>query len=466
MRLTTTANRSAAPKWTSATGVVANRQRRRGSAVGTVVALLVGFGLVGVGPASAVSSRDFAVRISPSSVTLAPGSSASLRVSVVRGRRFRSALTYRVTSTLPSVGTSISLASGGANVALAVAPGANSATGQVIVRATGGRRTRTVIGTVRIVAPPAPTTTPPPVLPPPTAAPVPTGDFTISVDQPLVAMVTGGSAVVGVFVNPLGGYSGSPRFEVSGLPTGVTGAFVSPSSRTGTNLVLSASLGSARGDLPIVIRGIDGEKVRQVPVLLRISPVGPFALSAAFDPPRSAPGGSATLKVQLVSAGGFPIPEVELTVTGLPNGATLTPPAVRTNTSATFLLTFASTTPSGDYSVSVRGVSGTFIQGLSPVITISAKPLVTLATFDTAVTPGGVANYQIIYSPVGGIPTPSYTVTGTPAGASNTVLTAVDGRMFVVVTTTASTPKGVYNMALNAQSGTQITQVPFILRVV
>ncbi len=431
-----------------------------------VMLLAVGlFGVIGVAPASALSSKDFALRLSPTSVTLTPGSAATMRVTVVRGRRFRSALTYRVSSTLSTVGTSIGLVSGGANVALAVSPSATTARGQVAVTVTGGGRRRTVVGTIQIAAPatpPAPT--PPPQLP--TAPPVPAGDFTISVDQPLVTMVTGGSAVIGVFVNPLGGYTGAPRFEVIGLPAGVTGAFINASSRTGTNLVLTAALGAARGDLPIVIRGIDADKVRQVPVVLRISPVGPFALSAAFDPPRSAPGGSATLKVQLVSAGGLPIPEVDVTVAGLPNGATLTPPLVRTNSTATFLITFASTTPSADYTVFVRGVSGPYIQGLSPVITISAKPLVTLATFDASVNPGGAASYQIVYSPVSGIPTPAYTVTGTPAGASNTILTAADGRMFVVVTTTAATPKGVYNMALNAQSGTQITQVPFILRVV
>lgn len=441
----------------------AARQGGTDVVVGLVIASFVGLALLGVAPASAVSARDFSLRLSPASVSLTPGSSATLRVAVNRGRRFRSALTYRVTSALPTVGTAVQLAPGGASVTVAVAAGATGALGQVSVSATGGGRTRTVIGTVRIIAPAGPQVTPPP---PPPAAPLPSGDFTVSVDQPLVNMVTGGSAVIGVFVNPTGGYTGAPRFEVVGLPTGVTGAFVNASSRTGTNLVLAAALGAARGDLPIVIRAVDGDKVRQVPVVLRISPVGPFALSAAFDPPRSAPGGAATLKVQLVSSGGLPIPEVEVTVTGLPNGATLTPPSVRTNSFATFQITFASTTPSADYTVFVRGVSGPYIQGLSPAITISSKPLVTLATFDTSVTQGGVANYQIIYSAVGGITTPSYTVSGTPSGASNTILTTSDGRMFVVVTTTGSTPKGVYNMALNAQSGTQITQVPFILRVV
>jgi hypothetical protein len=240
---------------------------------------------------------------------------------------------------------------------------------------------------------------------------------------------------------------------------------VNSSSRTGTNLVLTAALGAARGDLPIVIRGIDGDKVRQVAVLLRVAGVGPFAMAAAFEPPRSAPGGSATLKVQLVSAGGLPIPEVEVSVGGLPNGATLTPPVVRTNTTATFLITFASTTPSADYTISVRGVSGQYVQGLSPVITVSSKPLVTLATFDTSVAQGGSAQYQIIYSQVGGIPAPAYTVTGTPAGATSTISSTIDGKLFVVITTSAATPKAAYNLALNAQSGTQITQVPFILRV-
>lgn len=56
-------------------------------------------------------------------------------------------------------------------------------------------------------------------------------------------------------------------------------------------------------------------------------------------------------------------------------------------------------------------------------------------------------------------------VTGTPAGATSTITSTIDGKLFVVITTSAATPKAAYNLALNAQSGTQITQVPFILRV-
>lgn len=433
--------------------------------VAVLVATLFGSVLVAASPASAVSSRDFSLRLTPSVVSLNPGASASLRVSIVRGRKFRSSLTYRVSSTLPTIGTSVQLARGGASVSVAVSPQATGALGQVLVTATGGGRTRTALATVQIVAPALPPPAPVPPAPAPTVAPPVVGDFTVSVDQPILSMVTGSSAVLGVFVNPISGYTGSPRFEVAGLPAGVTGSFVNASSRTGTNLVLTAALGAARGDLPIVIRGIDGDKVRQVAMLLRVAGVGPFAMAAAFEPPRSAPGGSATLKVQLVSAGGLPIPEVEVSVGGLPNGATLSPAVVRTNTTATFLITFASTTPSADYTISVRGVSGQFIQGLSPVITVSSKPLVTLATFDTSVAQGGSAQYQILYSPVGGISTPAYTVTGTPAGATSTISSTVDGRLFVVITTSAATPKAAYNLALNAQSGSQITQVPFILRV-
>jgi hypothetical protein len=444
------------------------RGSRTGRAVVVAIAFLsMVFGSVAftASPAAALSSRDFSVRLSPTGVSVSPGSAATVRVVVVRGKKFRSRLNYRVSSTLPTVSTSIQLTASGPVVTLAVAPNATGALGQIVVTATGGGRVRNAIGTVQIVAP----VTPPPVAPPPvppSVAPVPAGDFTISVDQTTVNMVTGGSAVVGIRVNPTGSYTGSPRFEVAGLPAGISGAFVVPSSRTGTNLVLTAALNSARGDLPIVIRGVDGDKIRQVPVLLRIAGVGPFAMSAAFDPPRAAPGGSTTLKVQLISVSGLPIPEVDLTVGGLPAGATLSPPVIRTSSTATFQITFAAGTAAGDYAIPVRGVSGTFTQGLNPVITISAKPLVTLAAADLTIAQGGSATYPIVYSPVSGIPTPSYTVTGAPAGSSNTIFTAADGKQSIIVSTTASTPKGVYTLTLNAQSGTQITQVPFVLRVV
>jgi hypothetical protein len=429
----------------------------------TVCTALLGFGVIAAVPASALSARDFSVRIVPNSVALTAGGSATLRVSVVRGRRFRSALAYRVDSYVNGLSSGVSLSSRGATVSVFAASNAPTTSGRLVVTVTGGGKSRQAVALVRVTG----ATAAPPVVAPtaPTTLPAVVGDFTVAVDQPILTVNTSATSVLGVFVNPSGGYTGAPSFEVTGLPAGVTGSFVNPSSKTGTNLVITASSAVPRGDYPIVVKGTDGGRVRQVSAVLRVTSFGPFTLTTAFDPVRAAPGGTTTLKVTVNSVGGAPVPEVDLTL-GLPAGVTATPATIRTNGTAQFVLTFATGLIEADYVFNVRGVSGPNQSIVSVAIRVSPKPFVTLTSTDISVTPGGVATYEIKYTPVAGLPTPSLVVRNTPANANNVILTSADGRQFVQVTTTATTPKGVYNMKLDAQSGAAVTSVDFILRVV
>ncbi len=427
----------------------------------TVVTALVGFGVGTAQPAGAVASRDFSVTFVPKSVTLNAGGSAALRVSVVRGRKFRSALTYRVESTINGLSSGVSLSSRGASVSIAAAPTTPTTSGQVIVTVTGGGRSRRAVASVQINGAP----TPPVTQAPPTTAPPVVGDFTVAVDAPTFSINTGATSVVGVFVNATGGYNGAPTFEVTGLPAGVTGSFVVPSSKIGTNMIVTASLAVAKGEYPIVVKATDGARVRQASLVMKVTSFGPFTLTAVADPLRAAPGGTTTLRVTVNSVGGAPIPEVELSLL-LPAGVTATPATIRTNSTAQFALTFATGLIEADYVTVVRGVSGSNTAALSTAIRVSPKPFVSLVATDISVNPGGVATYEIRYTPVAGLGAPSFVVKGTPANATNAILSASDGRQFVQVTTTATTAKGVYNLKVDAQSGAAITTLDFVLRVV
>jgi hypothetical protein len=428
-----------------------------------LVAVVAGLGFVGAPPANAVAARDFSVVLSPSTVTVNAGGSTTARVRVIRGRKFRGAFTYRVINKLSGVGTTLQLAPGGASISVTAASTAASLTGQIAVQVTAGGRTKQASLDVQVIGVPATPT--PPV--PPTTKPAPTtGEFSITVDQSTVALLTGATAVVGVFVNASGGYVGSPTFAATGAPVGITTSFLNPSSPFGTNMIVTASPQALRGEYPIVVTGTDGSRVRQATVLVKVSAANPFTLVASFESARTAPGTTVNLKVAVVAAAGSPAPDVDISISGIPSG-TSTPAVIRTSTSATFIVTFGTSVADTDVIVAVRGVSGTYAASTQASIRVSARPQVSLSTTDLSVAPTGTALYEILYTASNGIPTPSYVVKGTPAGAQSSIFGDVaTGRLYVRVVTTAATPKGVYPMVLETQSGTVVTPIAFTLRVV
>jgi hypothetical protein len=418
--------------------------------------------------AEALTSRDFSVSVSPASVTLSAGQSAQVRVSVRRGSKFKSAVKFRFDN--PLVGVTASPAApatkSGLTVNLISSAAAPTQAGSIRVVVTGGGRTRSTTLNLLINGAPAVTTPPATTPPPATVAPI-VGDFSMTLDPTLQFTITaGGSATVGVFVNATGGYSGAPKFDLVGLPTGVLANFVNPSSKFGTNLVLTASSTAARGIYPLTIRGIDGDKVRTVSTVMTVRVLGDFAITAVFDPTRAAPGSTANVKVQLgLAAGAVQIPDVDLTLNGLPPGATFTPATVRSNSTATFAITFPVGLAEGTYAINVRGESGSIIRSTSPAIVVSAKPLVSLTPASLSVAKGAVAQFEILNTPVAGIGQPAYTSTSTVAGSTLSIVTTLDNRRFLQVTTTASTPAGTYTIALNATSGSATTVVNVQLSV-
>ncbi len=432
----------------------AKRLNRRGSVVLAALTVLAGLGVAAPTRAEALTSRDFSVSASPRDLTLQAGQSASFRVSVRRGSKFRSALRFAVDN--PFVGvtaTPVGASSRGAGVNVLVSPTAPGQTGQLRVVVTGGGRTH--IASVNLLvngAAPVATTPPPP---PASTVPAVVGDFAIALDPPAQFTINAGaSATVGVFVNPVNGYTGAPRFELVGLPAGVIGNFVNPSSRSGTNLILTAASSAARGIYPITVRAVDGDKVRIASTVMTIRVLGDFAIAAAFDANRAVPGSPAQLKVTLGLAAGFvQIPDVDITVNGLPPGSIVSPTTIRTSSTATLSVTFPAGTAEGNYSVNVRGESGSIIRTAVTIVLVSAKPLVSLTPASLSIAKGGQATYEILYTAVPGIGTPALSTPAPPAGLTYSITTNLDGRRFLEVKTTAATAAATYTIPVTATSG-------------
>jgi hypothetical protein len=442
----------------------APRQHRRITSVLTGLAVLAGLGLAVPGTAEArTSSRSFSVSASPNTISLSPGQTASFRVGVFRGSRFRSALRYQVDN--PFVGVSVGAtasASSSIDFKVTTAPTTPTQVGQIRVRVSGGGVTRIAAVSLQIQGTP-----PPPPPPPQPTVPVPVGDFALAVDPTAFTINTGGSATLGVFVSPVNGYGGSPRFDLVGLPTGVIANFVNPSSRTGTNLLLTVASNAPRGVYPLTVRAIDGDKIRTASSVMTIQFVGDFGLSASFDPGRAAPGSTATLKVSVGAATGqTQVPDVELSLNGFPPGTNVSPAVIKTSTTATFNLTLPVGLADGTYGINVRGTSGSITRTSTATLVVSAKPLVSLTPASISIAQGGQATFEIVYTPVAGIATPALSLPVVPSGlTANIINNVADGKRFLVVNSTASTPKATYTVGLAATSGTAVTNVTVVVVV-
>ncbi|NUQ28371.1 MAG: hypothetical protein HOQ35_07645 [Acidobacteriaceae bacterium] len=153
---------------------------------------------------------------------------------------------------------------------------------------------------------------------------------------------------------------------------------------------------------------------------------------------------------------------VNLSVSGLPTGATasLSPASVSGSGSSTLSVTTATTTPAGTYTLTITGTNGTLthtgtvtliVQGPSN-FSISATPS------SQTVTQGNSTTYTTSISAVNGFTgTTSLSVSGLPAGATSSfspTSVAGSGSSTLTVTTATTTPVGTYTLTITGASGT------------
>lgn len=191
------------------------------------------------------------------------------------------------------------------------------------------------------------------------------------------------------------------------------------------------------------------------------TPTPDFSIS---DTPgsRTVTQGNGTTYTTTVSAlNGF-TDTVNLSVSGLPTGATasLSPTSVSGSGSSTLSVTTATTTPAGTYTLTVTGTNGALthtgtvtliVQGPSD-FSISATPS------SQTVTQGNNATYTTSISAVNGFTgTASLSVSGLPTGASASFSPASisgSGSATLTVSTASTTPAGTYTLTITGTSGT------------
>jgi hypothetical protein len=192
------------------------------------------------------------------------------------------------------------------------------------------------------------------------------------------------------------------------------------------------------------------------------TPPPSFSLSATPTPTTVGQGKSATLSVSVGSTGGYS-GAVNLSVSGLPDGATasFSPSSVTAAGSSQLTIAAASTTPLGNYTLTITGSDGTTTHVTTVALSVLVPDFTVSSTPMSVTVPKGLSTpIAVSLGSVGGFTgTAALSVTGLPSYATGTFSlssVAVPGSSTMTLKAGTSTVAGTYVVTIKATIGTVV----------
>ncbi|MBZ5522515.1 MAG: hypothetical protein LAP21_09775, partial [Acidobacteriia bacterium] len=188
-----------------------------------------------------------------------------------------------------------------------------------------------------------------------------------------------------------------------------------------------------------------------------------FTLTAAPASVSADQGTNANYTATVTPLNGF-TGTVDLTVAGLPTGATATfTPASLASGNSALAIAVGSATPAGSYPLTITGTSGTLTHTANVTLVVTVPVVgdftVTASPASQTVTAGANTSYTATVTPVSGSGfngTVTFSASGLPTGATasfSPASVAVSGSSTMTVTTSASTPAGTYTLTITGTAG-------------
>jgi len=202
-----------------------------------------------------------------------------------------------------------------------------------------------------------------------------TQDFSLTTSQSSQTVTAGGGASYTVNVSPLNGFTSTVSLGVSGLPSGATASF-SPSSISGSGsstLSVSTGCSTPAGAYTLAITGTSGSLSHSTSVTLIVNPAASdFTISASPSSSTVTVGGWTSYTVNVGAVGCF-LGTVNLSVSGLPSGATgtLNPTSVNGSGSSTLNISTSSAASTGAFTLTITGTSGSATHSNTVNLTIN-----------------------------------------------------------------------------------------------
>ncbi len=288
--------------------------------------------------------------------------------------------------------------------------------------------------------------------------------FTISPNRNNLFLGQGTTSNIDIDVNSTTGFNGSISFSISGLPSGITAAFAPSAYAYTLTLTLSSSV--SPGQYALTITGTSGALTATTTLYIGVyAPT--FTLSVPGIGFEVGQGSSATGTVTVNPQNGF-TSAVNLTVSGLPNGATASFSPNPTAGSSTMTVTASPTTPVGSlYIITYTGTSGNQTVTQEGTLTVQAPFFVIGGGGAGKVIQGSSTSIPLQVQPyLGFTGSVSFSIAGLPAGVTASFSpnpTTTSSTM--TITAGSSALVGVYNLIITGTSGSAVTTTPLQLSV-
>jgi uncharacterized membrane protein len=391
-----------------------------------------------------VNVPTYAISSSPGSVQVSPGASTSASITVMPEYGFTGTVTLSA-SGLPA----------GVTAVFSPNPTAGASTLKLTASSTapGGAYSITITG--KSGSQSVSTTLPVTVAAPTFSLPNP-GNLNIG---------QGTSGSLTIWVNPEYGFTGSVKFSVSGLPSGVTASFAPNPTTQYVVLTLTAAGNGTVGTSTPTITGTSGSITRSVSLSL-----GVFAPSFTLETQGEVTVGQGTTAqtyINVYPQYGF-TGSVNLTMAGLPSGVTasLTPNPV--TQSATLTILASSKAAVGNSTLTITGTSGKLSSTVTvpllvktPTFTVSAQSAMSLGrgTSSTA--------YLFVNSLYGFTGSANLAVSGLPSGVTASFSpNPTNGTSQLTLTAGNTAAVGTSTLTITGTSGTQSASATMALSVV
>jgi hypothetical protein len=194
-------------------------------------------------------------------------------------------------------------------------------------------------------------------------------DFSLSASPSTLTLAPGATGTSTITVTPSGAFAGAVALSISGVPAGATASF-SPASATSTSVLTIGAGTAAAGTYPLTVTGTSGTLTHTTTVTLTVTGPPDFALSANPASVTATQGGGTTTTISVTPQNGFN-GAVDLSVAGLPAGATGSFNPVSTSTTSVLTLGAGTAAP-GNYVLTVTGASGALTHATSVTFVVTA----------------------------------------------------------------------------------------------
>ena len=257
----------------------------------------------------------------------------------------------------------------------------------------------------------------------------PAADFTLSATPMSQNVKPGESATYTIHVAPSAGISTSVALSTQNLPSGVTASF-NPATVTGagsSTLTISTDASANVADSSFLVVGTDTSGSYSVPADVVIAPAD-FSIVPSATPIEIQAGGSYPTNVNVQGLfGGMP-GNVMLSASGLPSGAAVSfaPPTVSGVGLASMTISTDSSTPPGNYTLTVQGsdASGTNSAHLAVAIAAGTPGIdvyLGVSPIVQNITSGDTATFNVFLSGPGANGSVPLTVSSDQGGVSPTI---------------------------------------------